>query len=105
MNDSTNMWRVEFQFLPCQSEAKHKHEQIISNATFCRLPRLVKRKMATLDDKLLGEKLHYYCSSSEDFFATDVESFLIEHGLIQSKDDIPKIIRGPTLGTNESDED
>ena len=28
--------------------------------------RLVKRKMATLDDKLLGEKLHYYCSSSED---------------------------------------
>lgn len=22
--------------------------------------------MATLDDKLLGEKLHYYCSSSED---------------------------------------
>ena len=22
--------------------------------------------MATLEDKLLGEKLHYYCSSSED---------------------------------------
>ena len=22
--------------------------------------------MATLDDKLLGEKTHYYCSSSED---------------------------------------
>lgn len=22
--------------------------------------------MATLDDRLLGEKLHYYCSSSED---------------------------------------
>ena len=22
--------------------------------------------MATLDDKLMGEKLHYYCSSSED---------------------------------------
>jgi len=22
--------------------------------------------MATLDDKLLGEKLHYYCSSSEE---------------------------------------
>jgi len=22
--------------------------------------------MATLDDKLLGEKLHYYCSSDED---------------------------------------
>ena len=22
--------------------------------------------MATMDDKLLGEKLHYYCSSSED---------------------------------------
>ena len=24
------------------------------------------RNMATLDDKLMGEKLHYYCSSSED---------------------------------------
>jgi hypothetical protein len=23
-------------------------------------------RMATLDDKLMGEKLHYYCSSSED---------------------------------------
>ncbi len=22
--------------------------------------------MSTLDDKILGEKLHYYCSSSED---------------------------------------
>lgn len=22
--------------------------------------------MTTLDDRLLGEKLHYYCSSSED---------------------------------------
>ena len=54
----------EWNFSFCQIEAKH--EQIISIPTFCRLPRLVKRKMATLDDKLLGEKLHYYCSSSED---------------------------------------
>ena len=23
------------------------------------------RRMATLEDKILGEKLHYYCSSSE----------------------------------------
>lgn len=23
-------------------------------------------RMATLDDKLMGEKLHYYCSSSEE---------------------------------------
>ena len=30
--------------------------------------------MATLDDKLLGEKLHYYCSSSEDEHDDDDES-------------------------------
>jgi len=29
--------------------------------------------MATLDDKLLGEKLHYYCSSSEDEGGSDDE--------------------------------
>jgi len=29
--------------------------------------------MATLDDKLLGEKLHYYCSSSEDEGENDDE--------------------------------
>jgi len=29
--------------------------------------------MATLDDKLLGEKLHYYCSSSEDEVENDDE--------------------------------
>ena len=29
--------------------------------------------MATLDDKLLGEKLHYYCSSSEDEGDSDNE--------------------------------
>merc|ERR1712045_162710 len=40
----------------------------------------------------------------EDFFATDVESFLVEHGLIQRKDDIPTIIRGPAGQNDESDE-
>ena len=30
--------------------------------------------MATLDDKLLGEKLHYYCSSSEDEAGSDDEN-------------------------------
>ena len=30
--------------------------------------------MATLDDKVLGEKLHYYCSSSEDEHDDDDES-------------------------------
>ena len=30
--------------------------------------------MATLDDKLLGEKLHYYCSSSEDEAGSEDEN-------------------------------
>ncbi len=33
---------------------------------FNKLLNLFCYNMATLDDKLLGEKLHYYCSSSED---------------------------------------
>jgi len=36
----------------------------------------------------------------EDFFANDVESFLLEHGMLPSKDDVPQIIRGPAV-TNE----
>ena len=36
--------------------------------------------MATLDDKLLGEKLHYYCSSSEDEGEDSEESGVVRDG-------------------------
>ena len=37
-----------------------------SHSLFCCYGDLKKKAMATLDDKLLGEKLHYYCSSSSE---------------------------------------
>ncbi|KAK3858634.1 hypothetical protein Pcinc_035192 [Petrolisthes cinctipes] len=40
---------------------------------YCRIKNLVHSRMATLDDRLLGEKLQYYCSSSEDEDEDDEE--------------------------------
>ena len=40
--------------------------------------------MATLDDKLLGEKLHYYCSSSEDEGEDSEESGVVAGGASSS---------------------
>ena len=53
--------------------------------TYCYIKK--ETTMATLDDKLMGEKLHYYCSSSEDEeeenpgqgwyqFKTEIEYFI-----------------------------
>ena len=42
------------------------------------------REMATLDDKLLGEKLHYYCSSSEDEGEDSEESGVVAGGASSS---------------------
>jgi len=55
--------------------------------------------------QLLGTFLRLTDQLGEDFFASDLESFLVEHGLIQSKDDIPSIIRGPAVTSQDSDED
>ena len=41
----------------------------------------------------------------EDFFANEVETFLLEHGLIVDKQDIPKIIRGQVEEEDADDED
>ena len=41
----------------------------------------------------------------EDFFANEVEAFLLEHGLIVDKQDIPKIIRGQVEEEDADDED
>jgi len=41
----------------------------------------------------------------EDFYATDVESFLLEHGMLPSKEDVPAIIRGPAINKDNDDDD
>ncbi len=40
----------------------------------------------------------------EDFYPSDVESFLVEHGVIQDKELVPQIIRGP-VEKEDSDSD
>ena len=41
----------------------------------------------------------------EDFFANDVESFLLEHGMLPSKEDVPQIIRGPAVTNDDVSDD
>jgi len=41
----------------------------------------------------------------DDFFANDVESFLLEHGMLPSKEEIPAIIRGPATNKNDDSDD
>jgi len=48
--------------------------------------------MATLDDKLLGEKLHYYCSSSED------EDEPVLQPAPENQDPRPRVGDGPNTG-------
>ena len=41
----------------------------------------------------------------DDFFANDVESFLLDHGLLPSKEEVPEIIRGPAVNNNDDSDD
>jgi len=41
----------------------------------------------------------------EDFFANEVESFLLEHGLLYDKEDVPKIIRGAANQDDDQEDD
>ena len=40
----------------------------------------------------------------EDFFAADVEAFLVEHAVLPNKEDVPKIIRGPADNKDDNDD-
>ena len=41
----------------------------------------------------------------EDFFASDVEGLLLEHGLLPSKEDVPRLIRGPAVNRSGDSDD
>jgi thioredoxin-like negative regulator of GroEL len=43
-------------------------------------------------------------SLGDDFFASDIESFLVEHAVIADKELVPSIVRGPA-NTNDDDSD
>jgi len=54
--------------------------------------------------QLMGSFVRMTDQLGDDFFANDVESFLIEHGMLPNKEDVPSIIRGPAIG-NDDDSD
>jgi len=54
--------------------------------------------------QLMGSFIRMTDQLGDDFFANDVESFLIEHGMLPDKEDVPSIIRGPAIG-NDGDSD
>ena len=41
----------------------------------------------------------------DDFYGSDVESFLVEHGVIMDKELVPSIVRGPAKEHEASDSD
>jgi len=54
--------------------------------------------------QLIGNFVRMTDRLGEDFFANEVESFLIEHGMLQNKTEVPKIIRGPKTNDGDSDD-
>jgi len=54
--------------------------------------------------QLMGSFVRMTDQLGDDFFANDVESFLIQHGMLPNKEDVPSIIRGPAIG-NDDDSD
>merc|ERR1712029_1017698 len=57
-----------------RQKATTNYQQILLRKLILEAYRTNIPTMATLDDKLLGEKLHYYCSSSEDEAGSDDEN-------------------------------
>ncbi|KAK8390150.1 hypothetical protein O3P69_013011 [Scylla paramamosain] len=51
--------------------------------------------------QLVGNFVRLTDEFSDDFYATDVESFLIEHGILVDRSLIPPGIRGPADGSDE----
>jgi len=54
--------------------------------------------------QLIGNFIRMTDRLGEDFFANEVEGFLIEHGMLQNKTEVPKIIRGPVTNNSDSDD-
>ncbi|XP_066972897.1 phosducin-like protein [Macrobrachium rosenbergii] len=65
------------------------------------LPALLVYKEGTL----MGNFVRLTDEFGDDFYATDVESFLIEHGMLMDRSLVPPSIRGPSVPTNDDDSD
>merc|ERR1711874_346147 len=54
--------------------------------------------------QLMGNFVRMTDHFGGDFFANEVESFLIEHGMLRNKEEVPSIIRGPAVDHCDSDD-
>lgn len=54
--------------------------------------------------QLMGNFVRMTDHFGGDFFANEVESFLIEHGMLRNKEEVPSIIRGPAVNNCDSDD-
>ena len=59
-----------------------------------------------ISGQLLNSFVRMTDQLGDDFFASDVEGLLLEHGLLPSKEDVPKLIRGPAVNkAGDSDDE
>lgn len=53
--------------------------------------------------QIIGNFVHVTNTLGDDFYASDVESFLIEHGLLRDKNCVPSIIKSNEDDDSDSD--
>ena len=59
-----------------------------------------------ISGQLLNSFVRMTDQLGDDFFASDVEGLLLEHGLLPSKEDVPRLIRGPAVNkAGDSDDE
>ncbi|XP_011499018.1 PREDICTED: phosducin-like protein [Ceratosolen solmsi marchali] len=59
--------------------------------------------LAYKNSQIIGNFVHVTNSLGDDFYASDVESFLIEHGLLRDKSCVPAIIQNNDNNDSDSD--
>ncbi|XP_068235113.1 phosducin-like protein [Palaemon carinicauda] len=86
---------VKFCKLPASAAGVSSHFKVTG------LPALLVYKEGTL----MGNFVRLTDELGDDFYATDVESFLIEHGMLMDRSLVPPGIRGPSIPDNDDDSD
>ena len=61
--------------------------------------------LAYRNGELMANFVRITDTLGEDFFSSDLESFLVEHGVLTDKSLLPTIIKGPAENTADSDSD
>lgn len=59
--------------------------------------------LAYKNNQIIGNFVHVTDNLGDDFFTSDVESFLIEHSLIRDKNCVPAIIQDNDDDDSDSD--